>query len=154
MGDTFTATVPDGTIPTICGLNSGEHIYLEYSEGDSIRLAFQLNAVLQDDSTGRQWEIKATQVECWNPNAPPTGCLQYSTGLTGRFTTFNFQNEDENHLRNQQYSHCIRQECGFCCIQYQVCGDANSWTIDQGATMMVSNPNGPGMIPAPLRPPP
>ena len=26
--DTFTATVPSGTIPTICGLNSGEHIYL------------------------------------------------------------------------------------------------------------------------------
>merc|ERR1711953_628549 len=136
--DTISATVPNGaTIPTICGVNTGEHIYLDYGDSaSSITLKFNLNAVLTDDSSGRQWEIKVTQVECWNPNSPPNGCLQYSTGLTGRFTTFNFQDSDSIHLKDQQYSHCIRQECGYCCIQYQVCSDASSWSIDQGETAM------------------
>ena len=52
---------------------------------------------------------------------PPNGCLQYQTGLTGRITTFNFAATDsQQHLASQSYSHCIRQEAGFCCIQYQV----------------------------------
>ena len=25
---------------------------------------------------------------------------------------------------------CIRQESGFCCVQYQVCTDTNSFSID------------------------
>jgi len=141
--DTFTVTVPSGNIPTICGQNTGEHIYLDYGDSDSIRIAFDLNAVGTDDSTGRQWEIKVTQVECWNPSAAPSGCLQYSTGLTGRFTTFNFQGND-GHLNNNQYSHCIRQECGYCCIQYQVCAEANdpdSWSLDQGQTANMAPAN-------------
>jgi len=130
--DTLTVTVPSSqAIPTICGQNDGEHIYIDYGDSDSIRIAIDLNAVGTDDTTGRQWEIKVTQVECWNPSAAPSGCLQYSTGLTGRFTTFNFQGND-GHLNNNQYSHCIRQECGYCCVQYQVCTDTDSWSLDQG----------------------
>ncbi len=33
--------------------------------------------------------------------SPPDGCLQYHTGLTGRFTTFNFDATSETHLQNQ-----------------------------------------------------
>ena len=31
-----------------------------------------------------------------------------------------------------RYSICIRQEEGFCCIQYFPCNDANSFTLDNG----------------------
>ena len=40
----------------------------------------------------------------------PNGCLQYHTGIDGRFTTFNWGGTQ--HLRNQNYRVCIRQEEG------------------------------------------
>ena len=42
--------------------------------------------------------------------SPPNGCLQYHTGIDGRFQTFNF--DGNRHLRNQNYRVCIRQEEG------------------------------------------
>ena len=50
-------------------------------------LAFTFGATT---STTRMWEIKATQIPCAAEYRPPSGCLQYHIGLTGRFTTFNF----------------------------------------------------------------
>ncbi|TRY72669.1 hypothetical protein TCAL_06732, partial [Tigriopus californicus] len=68
---------------------------------------------------------------------PSPGCLQYVTGLTGRLTTFNFLDvTGSSHLASTQYTQCIRQEAGFCCIRYQVCGDANSFSLD--TTMMAA----------------
>ncbi|TRY80436.1 hypothetical protein TCAL_04732 [Tigriopus californicus] len=65
-----------------------------------------------------------------------SGCLQYLTGLTGRLTTFNFLPTNDNHLANQDYSICIRQEAGFCCIEYSLCPDVNSFSLDtNGANM-------------------
>ncbi len=64
---------------------------------------------------------------------PPEGCMQYHTGLTGRITTFNFDqatSTSQQHLRTQEYSICIRPEEGYCCVQYTPCTDERSWTID------------------------
>ena len=47
--------------------------------------------------------------------SPPNGCLQWHTGVNGRFETFNFPGTTSNeyqHLRNQDYRVCIRQEEG------------------------------------------
>ena len=85
----------------------------------------------------------------WSIHRPPEGCLQYQTGLTGRIQTFNFAANDQ-HLADQFYSSCVRQNKGYCCIQYQVgaiiqlscnvlflnsfnqqlCSDPNSWTLN------------------------
>jgi len=129
---TITSTNPN-TIPTICGQNAGQHIYVDVGDqcSDSATLTFNFDAT--DATTGRSWEIKVTQVECWNQNAPPDCCLQYYTGLTGRFETFNYNGGNgESHLANQDYSACIRQECGYCCIQYQEC-ETGSFTLDSNA---------------------
>ena len=40
----------------------------------------------------------------------PNGCLQYHTGIDGRITTFNWGGTQ--HLRNQNYRVCVRQEEG------------------------------------------
>lgn len=61
--------------------------------------------------------------------SPPEGCLQYHTGLSGTFQTFNFPDATTSHLANQQYSVCIRQELGYCCVEYQVCPDPMSFSI-------------------------
>ena len=42
---------------------------------------------------------------------PPEGCLQWHTGTEGRIETFNFAGNDQ-HLNDQQYNICIRQEMG------------------------------------------
>ena len=43
----------------------------------------------------------------------PNGCLQYHTGIDGRFKTFNFDGDTIQHLRNQDYRICVRQEEGI-----------------------------------------
>jgi hypothetical protein len=54
-------------------------------------------------SSTRQWEIKATQIPCASNVRPASGCLQYHTGLTGRFETFNFQDASSQiHLASQR----------------------------------------------------
>jgi len=128
--DTFDVTgVTAGfsQIPTICGANTGEHIYVEVGPGatDSATLAFSFIA----NTANRGFELKVTQYTCDSPVRPPEGCLQWHTGTTGTIRTFNFANDDEGHLANQQYSVCIRQEAGFCCNKYSVCTDANSFTL-------------------------
>jgi len=44
----------------------------------------------------------------------PSGCLQYTTGLSGRFTTFNFAGSSSayQHLASQNYRYCVRQALG------------------------------------------
>ena len=84
---TITSTNPN-TIPTICGQNAGQHsessdsflsnlvqlhlhatLYVDVGDqcSDSATLTFNFDAT--DATTGRSWEIKVTQVECWNQNA-------------------------------------------------------------------------------------
>ena len=88
--------------------------------GDSATLTFSLAA----GAVGtRVWDIKVTQVECSNPNAPDNGCLQYHTGVSGRIETFNWDSGTEAHANNQQYTVCIRQEDGYCCVQFMPCAD-------------------------------
>ena len=45
----------------------------------------------------------------------PDGCLQYHTGIDGRFETFNFPGGSpvEQHLPSQDYRICVRQEEGM-----------------------------------------
>ena len=85
-------------------------VYVEMGQGstDTATLAFTFSTT----STARTWEIKATQIPCGASYRPPDGCLQYHTGIDGRFTTFNWGGATAQHLRNQDYRVCIRQEEG------------------------------------------
>lgn len=115
--DIFTATTNTGqVIPEICGTNSGQHIYLDLGRqsSDSATLAFTFTGAFS-----RYWDIKVTQIPCNVNYDPPNGCLQYHTGIDGRFTTFNWGNLQL--LRNQNYRFCIRQEEGYCCNVYMQC---------------------------------
>ena len=43
-------------------------------------------------------------------------------------------------FRPHRYSVCIRQEEGFCCVQYLPCTDLNSFTLDGGILMSMVGP--------------
>ena len=62
-------------------------------------LAFSFSTV---SSTTRQWEMKVTQIPCSSRTRPDSGCLQYHTGTTGRFETFNFADSASTHLASQK----------------------------------------------------
>ena len=132
-------------------------------EGGSadLRFMFDINNMDMDNMNMRTWEIKVTQIPCFAPNRyeledffplincylifanlrPPPGCLQYFMETTDMIQTFNFNNGNGNHLAEQDYSACIRQnegiifwnilnfyklciiikKIGFCCVQFRVC---------------------------------
>uniref|UniRef100_A0A0K2T5C2 Putative LOC100161421 [Acyrthosiphon pisum] n=1 Tax=Lepeophtheirus salmonis TaxID=72036 RepID=A0A0K2T5C2_LEPSM len=128
--DTMMVTTPTGQrTPTICGSNSGQHIYIDVGRmpTDSASIAFQFMGAFN-----RMFDIKVTQIPCNSESAPPNGCLQFHTGTAGMFETFNFDGPLQQHLASQTQQVCIRQEDGFCCIDYQVCSDENSMTLGNG----------------------
>merc|ERR1711936_1193815 len=133
--DTFEVALPNNVaanaIPIICGQNNDQHIFVEIGEDAMATLRFEF----ADIPAMRQFEIKVTQYECKDVGTlvPPGGCLQYHTGTTGQLTTFNWAPNDAQHLENQDYDICIRQEAGFCCIDYSVC--------DQTAAFSLSTPS-------------
>ena len=88
-------------------------MYLDIGRGssDSATLAFTFSGTFS-----RYWDIKITQIPCGVAYDAPNGCLQYHTGIDGRFSTFNYgltgTPSTYSHLRNQNYRICIRQEEG------------------------------------------
>eukprot|EP00095_Tigriopus_kingsejongensis_P007417 snap_masked-scaffold905_size83035-processed-gene-0.11 protein:Tk07417 transcript:snap_masked-scaffold905_size83035-processed-gene-0.11-mRNA-1 annotation:"hypothetical protein DAPPUDRAFT_311633" len=108
LTDSFTISNPSGAAPpTICGINTGEHMYV-----DAFRACSDLNFVLGNQGVGssianRVWNIKVTQYSCDFSNLAPEGCTQYFFGPTeNTVQTFNFQGS--KHLADQSQNICIR----------------------------------------------
>jgi len=137
--DTFTVTTSTGSTnyPIICGDNTGQHIYVDIGTESSgtAALAFAFDG----DNANRKWDIKVAQIPCGATYTPNDGCVQWHTGLTGQFKTFNFANAAGPHLPNQNYPICIRQEAGFCCVEYKVCTDTWSFSLDNAIDQSAAN---------------
>jgi len=136
--DKFTITsTADPGLPTICGQNTGQHVYVDMGTGasDTVNLALDFS-----DATNlanqRFFEIKVTQLPCSSEYHRYPGCFQYHEGLTGRVETFNYQNclNGQTHLPDQDYSICVRPEAGYDCVQWQLCPDQPC-----GATTAIGN---------------
>jgi len=105
-----------GHYPYLCGTNTGYHSYIDMSctSTDSATLTFTLG-----NTVTNQWKIKVTQYSCNDPTvASQQGCFQYHTGITGTIQSYNFAGAQQ--LAAQNYKNCIKQEAGYCCIQYTV----------------------------------
>ncbi|XP_023333533.1 uncharacterized protein LOC111705262 [Eurytemora carolleeae] len=113
--DKFQVAVPGGrSSPTICGTNSGYHMYLDI--GDSCNLAtFNLG---QGTLLTREWTIRVIYFSCDDTSRAPDGCLQYFKGINGNIESFNFNSRLGTQLADQSYSVCMRPERGFCNICY------------------------------------
>ncbi|TRY62166.1 hypothetical protein TCAL_13661, partial [Tigriopus californicus] len=133
--DTFSVTAPEGmSSPVICGFNTGQHMILDASDGCH-QAAFDFSGT----GTTRQFEIKVTQYACGDENGGPNGCLQYFTGNTGTFASFNFPTSSSSisstvtHLSSQCYTMCFRQELGKCAICFSTVIVGTGTAIDQGS---------------------
>jgi len=112
----------DPGLPEICGLNTGQHVYVDMGTqaSESVALSFDFTGTYS-----RFFEVKVTQLPCTSEYNRFPGCLQYHEGLTGRIETFNYGNcvKTQSHLPNQDYSICVRPEAGYDCVQWQLCPD-------------------------------
>ena len=86
-------------------------------------------------TTSRKWNIKVSQIPCHVNYKAPTDCRQYFTGAANSFNSFGFGTSSMSCMFRQfwiclqkyicfifsvgqLYAICIRQEYGFCSIQY------------------------------------
>merc|ERR1712240_57835 len=137
--DTFGVSAPGSTtIPTICGTNTGEHMYVPASDQCNVLSA---NIGSTSTSTAGAFSIKITQIPCSSPVLPPRGCLQYFYGSpTGTVASYNYAGNDgegtpgtSQLLANHHYNACIRNERSYCSICYW------ATTITTGFHMSVPN---------------
>ena len=66
------------SVPTLCSVNTGQHILLDITAGESMDLDIMTSTSFTFPD--RDWRIRVTQIVC-DPNM--MGCFQYFTGRTG-----------------------------------------------------------------------
>eukprot|EP00095_Tigriopus_kingsejongensis_P000991 maker-scaffold39_size501901-snap-gene-4.18 protein:Tk00991 transcript:maker-scaffold39_size501901-snap-gene-4.18-mRNA-1 annotation:"PREDICTED: hypothetical protein LOC100646249" len=109
--DALTVISPVGSPENvICGTLTGQHIYID-SNGQAGTLGM-LNINKNLAAFNRRYRIKVTYIHTNSPLKAPRGCAQYFTELSDTLMSYNFAGGQM--LENQLYSHCIRQEEGFC----------------------------------------
>jgi len=139
--DTFSVTgaSPSATPPTICGTNTGMHMYVDADADRCNKLMFTFadgatSVVTMTNSRGlasvtesRTWDINVSQIECTSLVLPPAGCTEYFWG-SGTYTlqSYNYKGVTDaagdgittaftgTHLANQHQRLCMRRERGMC----------------------------------------
>merc|ERR1712150_466392 len=128
--DTFSVTGPSAssTPPTICGTNTGMHMYVDVTPTECNRMMFTLGEVastafvtttrgMATATTARTWDMTVQQIECTSLTLPPSGCTEYFWGSGSGFTlkSYNYLGSTSGgHLANQHQRQCIRRERGNC----------------------------------------
>ena len=105
------------TVPLICGVNTGAHVYFDASDAcNSLDFQFGNTATGISSIATRSYSIKATQISCNSDLLAPNGCTQYyfGPGATNSVRTFNF--DGGRHIEQQDQQICVRRESGMCRI--------------------------------------
>jgi hypothetical protein len=144
--------------PTLCGIMTGEHLYLDMGmlSTDTASLALSLAAttigagvsgILAAD-THRYWSIRTSQIPCWAPYRAPDGCHRYLMSKVGQIISPNFAKPTTlataaniganklnvgHDLMGQDLRTCIRREAGMCCVKFQVCNQHGGIALVQTA---------------------
>jgi len=117
ISDTFSVAGSQFGSPSICGTNTGQHLYADVN-ADCITPRFLFGV----STNTRQYRIKTTQYVCGDEMGGPIGCLQYFTAVTGTVASFNYPlgttaigaNPTITHLSDQHYDICFRRASGNC----------------------------------------
>ncbi|CAH2035196.1 unnamed protein product, partial [Iphiclides podalirius] len=136
--DSITITGGNTIVPTICGDNTGQTIFVDFNGNAAITITVTASLAT---TFSRRWSLKLIQLGCDCPGIAPNGCLQYYTGTSGTINSFNYGSTANTALSsslvtgtrqivNLDYGICIRMEAGYCGIQYsQTSNDVYSFTV-------------------------
>jgi hypothetical protein len=137
--DTLTTTLTNtgAMVPILCGVMTGEHLYLdigmEATDTAVVSLALAATATITVANAMRSWSVKTSQIPCWAPYRAPDGCHRYFMQNSGQIISPNFSvlpagtSRGANQLNSgvdlleQHLKTCIRREKGMCCTLFQVC---------------------------------
>ncbi|EFX72898.1 hypothetical protein DAPPUDRAFT_325654 [Daphnia pulex] len=109
--DSFMVGGSTTVAPIICGVNSGQHMYLDVPSSGITPTDVQLMFNFAAGTATRSWNIKIAMLPCGASYLAPTDCLQYFTAATGRVRSFNWQDvAGALQLNNQNYNICFRTE--------------------------------------------
>ena len=104
--------------------NSDDEATLSFTLGDStlnqwkIKVSFNsIIKLLSGLKESKLFCLEVTQLSCNDDSvASQQGCFQYHTGVTGTIQSYNVAGQIQ--LAAQNYKNCIRQEAGYCCIEF------------------------------------
>jgi len=107
-------------VPAICGNLAGQHMYVSIGQDASDSADIKVNINGDQPGETRKWEIKVAQIPCNSDYSPPEGCTQWFTEPSGTIT--DFAGTDNILQDTLDYNVCVRQNFGYCCVEYQECG--------------------------------
>jgi len=142
--DTFSISSAQGGTPTICGVNTGQHMIVDTNGSGCVTTNFGIGG----GTTQRSWDIKVTQYKCGDENGGPTGCLQWHMSPAGKLRSFNFPEQNAaaqvtnsvTHLSDQHYKICIRRPASRNRICYAECRAGGGATGNQGSFGISGSP--------------
>ena len=111
----------NNVVPPLCGLNNGQHLYLDIDRSNNPITLTVLTGV--GSLYNRAFDIRITFIHCASPYKAPPNCLQFYFDLHGEFKSFNFdyyQQSNARYLKNLDYAICFRKLSGFCSITYSM----------------------------------
>jgi len=103
--------------PTICGTNTGYHMYVEFGVTSTDTITLTNTYRSGGLTTAKTFNILLRQISCTASWKAPTDCVQYFTGKSGSVKSYNFAGSQ--FLQSQIYNNCIRTEKGYCAIQWK-----------------------------------
>ncbi|XP_045449616.1 uncharacterized protein LOC123658218 [Melitaea cinxia] len=116
----------NSVVPILCGINTGQHIYVEVSETEG-PILFSFQTITEEK---RLFSIKVTQIISSDTLWAPSGCLQYFKGDHGHLESFNYRETSEmgikmspSYMNNLNYAMCIERAKASCSITYNNFGD-------------------------------
>ncbi|XP_046637991.1 uncharacterized protein LOC124316223 isoform X3 [Daphnia pulicaria] len=138
--DTFQVGGSTSVVPTICGDNTGQHMYLDVPSSGITPSDVQLLFNFAAGTATRSWNIKIALLPCGASYLAPAECLQYFTAATGRVKSFNWKDAaGPRQLNNQNYNICFRTELVSGSRANQMCVSACT-TTTAGVAFFLTGP--------------
>jgi len=145
--DTFFVNTPYGrSTPVICGVNSGQHIYVDTADSECVDVHYGIGG---GTSATRELDIRVSQFACGDEMGGPAGCLQYYTSSAGKIRSFNFPDLTPGaavgykyvHLSRQHYKACIRKASAMTFICYGMCTSIAGTAIATAGVAVTTQPS-------------
>ncbi|CRK86160.1 CLUMA_CG000036, isoform A [Clunio marinus] len=142
--DYFGVSGGSSPVPRICGENSGQHVYVDFSGDHPITITVATSSSV---SFNRRWHFHLQQIGCDSPSKAPSGCLQYWMDKSGYVSSFNYASaasgstnsigvQGSRQIASLSYGACVKAAPGTCSITWsRPTGDAFAFTVtgDVGA---------------------
>jgi hypothetical protein len=130
--DYFTVTGGSSPVPRICGENTGQHVYVDFSGDNPVTVTVATSSAF---TFNRRWHLHMQQIGCDSTSRAPYGCLQYWTDSSATISSFNYDSsgsgqtnsigvQGSRQIANLWYGACVLPQPGTCSITWSLVSHA------------------------------